>query len=120
MKKLIGLLFGLMLMASMSYAMDTYHFFATGTATAAASTVISILDSANVPTTSNTILVLNDSTTVSIYVDLSGRLTEAYMTAESKALTLKAGEYFTTDFRTNKIKVRGSAGSVAYRIWALF
>ncbi len=102
------------------FAGDTFHFYSSGTATTGASSNISILNSSSLPTVSNNILVLNDSTTNDIYVDLSGSLTEYGITSEAKAMTLKAGEYITMDFRTNKIKVRGKTGSAVYRIWALF
>lgn len=99
---------------------NTYTFFNTGTATSGASTSIAVTTPSGGPYTSNGVVIVNEGTQ-EVYFDLSGQLTEAQITAESRAIKLNASESFAdSEFRTSKIKVRAKTGSSVYKLWATF
>ena len=110
MKKFIGLMVGLMLLAGVAMAYSTKTYWATGTTTSGA--IITITH----PAVVNSITLINDGTD-EVYFNPRGDLST--MTVE--ALVVASGEVVTfSDFRTKKSKIQAKADNSVYRIWSTY
>jgi len=119
MKKIIGLLIGLLILSGVAMAYSTHTYFVTGTVTPGA-----IVSSSLGNKVFNSVMVFNDNATSgqNIWLNLDGNLTTvAQMTTEATAFLLKAGEkIIVNDFRANRIKMLSSTGTVTYRIFGIY
>ncbi len=115
------LMFLMLMISSATFATSSNVFFYTGTATAAASTTIKVVDNTDRGKIAQELLFVNDST-LEVYVDFTGETTNEYqMTTEATVCVIKNNEHFSPDsFTTNRIKVRAKTGDVNFRFWGLY